>query len=183
MVVVADAGLGTHGLSRAVKGATAGLPHRHRQGPGSRLGAGLAGTADQRPGPPNRPPSTPRRRDLAPRLGTPGHEAASHKGMPGVGQIIRWSWRTLMRRPPCSSPRVPPVPPRASLYTHRQLAAMRDTVAATLGIRSGAAPRGGFRAVRPAGAGAGRRLGDARHGRDCPPHADGPSPGRRRGGH
>lgn len=139
VVVVADAGLGTRGLSRAVKGAT----------PDFLIGIDKALAA-------------------ASVLGWPGRRI-SVRELPAARRRIlgvETSLAALVRRgasasgePPSNAPGPDAAldtapcpdapaavlftsgstgPAKGVLYTHRQLAAMRDTVAATLGIRPGA---------------------------------------------
>jgi olefin beta-lactone synthetase len=141
VVVVADAGLGTRGLSRAVKGAT----------PDFLIGIDKALAA-------------------ASALGWPGRRISVRDLPPARRRLlgVETSLATLGRRgnstgaePPSNAP-VPDAAPAADapaavlftsgstgpakgvLYTHRQLAAMRDTLAATLGIRPGARLVAGF---------------------------------------
>lgn len=135
VVVVADAGLGTKGLSRAVKGAT----------PDLLIGIDKALAAASVLGWPGRRISV---RDLpAARRRMLGVEtslaalARSGAGR-GAGQLMG-----------SVDPDAPAAvlftsgstgPAKGVLYTHRQLAAMRDTVAETFGIRSGARLVAGF---------------------------------------
>jgi acyl-CoA synthetase (AMP-forming)/AMP-acid ligase II/pimeloyl-ACP methyl ester carboxylesterase len=141
VVVVADAGLGTRGLSRAVKGAT----------PDFLIGIDKALVA-------------------ASVLGWPGRRI-SVRELPAARRRllgVETSLATLARRgnsatdEPSSDAPDPEAAPgpdapaavlftsgstgpaKGVLYTHRQLAAMRDTVAATLGIRPGARLVAGF---------------------------------------
>ncbi|MFE4196711.1 alpha/beta fold hydrolase [Paenarthrobacter sp. NPDC056912] len=135
VVVVADAGLGTKGLSRAVKGATADFL----------IGIDKALMAASVFGWPGRRISV---RDLA----------AGRRRMLGV----ETSLTTLARRGAGSDsvrpmeavdPSAPAAvlftsgstgPAKGVLYTHRQLVGMRDTLAETFGIRSGARLVAGF---------------------------------------
>ncbi|QCB97230.1 alpha/beta fold hydrolase [Arthrobacter sp. PAMC25564] len=141
VVVVADAGLGTRGLSRAVKGAT----------PDFLIGIDKALAAASVLGWPGRRISV---RDLpAARRRLLGVETSlAALGRPGAGPGPE-----LPCRGPALAPEPAPEAPAAVLftsgstgpakgvlYTHRQLAAMRDTVAATLGIRPGARLVAGF---------------------------------------
>lgn len=140
VVVVADAGLGTRGLSRAVKGAT----------PDFLIGIDKALAAASVLGWPGRRISV---RDLPP----------ARRRLLGVETSLASLYRRgAGRSPEASQPPSPdglpdldaPAavlftsgstgPAKGVLYTHRQLAAMRDTVAATLGIRPGARLVAGF---------------------------------------
>ena len=139
VVVVADAGLGTRGLSRAVRGAT----------PDFLIGIDKALAAASLLGWPGRRISV---RDLP---------AARRRLLRVETSVAELARRGSVPRPVQPS-RVPAADPDAEapaavlftsgstgpakgvLYTHRQLAAMRDTVAATLGIRPGARLVAGF---------------------------------------
>ena len=136
VVVVADAGLGTRGLSRAVKGAT----------PDFLIGIDKALAA-------------------AAVLGWPGRRI-SVRDLPAARRrllAVETSLTALARRGELLAGTAPPLqapdpdapaavlftsgstgPAKGVLYTHRRLAAMRDTVAATLGIRPGARLVAGF---------------------------------------
>ncbi|WP_461173191.1 alpha/beta fold hydrolase [Arthrobacter sp. Z1-9] len=135
VVVVADAGLGTRGLSRAVKGAT----------PDFLIGIEKALAAAAVLGWPGRRISV---RDLP----------AARRRLLEVEASLDALSRSGARRspePPADSvdPDAPAAvlftsgstgPAKGVLYTHGRLAAMRDTVAATFGIRSGARLVAGF---------------------------------------
>lgn len=136
VVIVADAGLGARGLSRAVKGAT----------PDFLIGIDKALAA-------------------AAMLGWPGRRI-SVRDLPAARRrllAVETSLAFLAERgellagktplPEVPDPDAPAAvlftsgstgPAKGVLYTHRQLAAMRDTVAATLGIRPGARLVAGF---------------------------------------
>jgi acyl-CoA synthetase (AMP-forming)/AMP-acid ligase II/pimeloyl-ACP methyl ester carboxylesterase len=143
VVVVADAGLGTRGLSRAVKGAA----------PDFLIGIDKALAAASVLGWPGRRISV-RELPAARRrlLGVEASVATLTRGVDSVSEV-----------PPSNAPEAAPDaalgpdapaavlftsgstgPAKGVLYTHRQLVAMRDTVAATLGIRPGARLVAGF---------------------------------------
>jgi acyl-CoA synthetase (AMP-forming)/AMP-acid ligase II/pimeloyl-ACP methyl ester carboxylesterase len=129
VVVVADAGLGIRGLSRAVKGAT----------PDFLIGIERALAA-------------------AAVLGWPGRRISVRDVPPAPKRVlgVETSLAALARHGSGLSPEAPSPAPdpdadaavlftsgstgpaKGVLYTHRQLGAMRDTVAETFGIRSGA---------------------------------------------
>ena len=135
VVVVADAGLGTKGLSRAVKGAT----------PDFIIGIDKALAAASVFGWPGRRISV---QDLP----------AARRRLLGAETSLDALARSGAGRDPGHSPDMmePDAPAavlftsgstgpaKGVLYTHRQLAAMRDTVAATFGIRPGARLVAGF---------------------------------------
>ncbi|MCH6471871.1 alpha/beta fold hydrolase [Sinomonas terrae] len=135
VVVVADAGLGTKGLSRAVKGAT----------PDFLIGIDKALAAARVLGWPGRRISV---RDLPPAVGRALGVETSLAALARSGAELGTE---------CPMPNVDPSAPAAVLftsgstgpakgvlYTHLQLAAMRDTVAKTFGIFPGARLVAGF---------------------------------------
>lgn len=148
VVVVADAGLGTKGMSRAVKGATADFL----------IGIDKALAAASVLGWPGRRISvqdlpTARRRILG--VETSLHALAKSGAKSGArgrvahGRAARQQDTQLVTVDPDAPSAVlftsgSTGPAKGVLYTHRQLAAMRDTVAATFGIRSGARLVAGF---------------------------------------
>ncbi|MFC9770135.1 MULTISPECIES: alpha/beta fold hydrolase [unclassified Pseudarthrobacter] len=135
VVVVADAGLGTKGLSRAVKGAT----------PDFIIGIDKALAAAAALGWPGRRISVGtlpagRRRLLG------AETSLAELTRPGAG-------RATAQPADAAFPDAPAAvlftsgstgPAKGVLYTHRQLAAMRDTVASTFGIRAGSNLVAGF---------------------------------------
>jgi acyl-CoA synthetase (AMP-forming)/AMP-acid ligase II len=145
VVVVADAGLGTRGLSRAVKGAA----------PDFLIGIDRALAAASALGWPGRRisvhelPAALRRilgaeTSLSALAATGAGRSAGHGTRDDAGDD---------RPGPEHDPDAPAAvlftsgstgPAKGVLYTHRQLAAMRDTVAATFGIGSGARLVAGF---------------------------------------
>ncbi|WP_423181320.1 alpha/beta fold hydrolase [Arthrobacter sp. NyZ413] len=135
VVVVADAGLGTRGLSRAVKGAT----------PDFIIGIDKALAAASVLGWPGRRISV---RDLPParrralrvetslaalaRQGSGrGSETTTHVSDPALPAAVLFTSGSTG-------------PAKGVVYTHQQLSAMRDTVAETFGIRPGARLVAGF---------------------------------------
>ncbi len=135
VVVVADAGLGTRGLSRAVKGAT----------PDFLIGIDKALAAASVLGWPGRRISI---RDLPPirrRL------LAVETSLPALARRGKLLAKTVpLQAPDADAPAAvlftsgSTGPAKGVLYTHGRLAAMRDTVAGTLGIRPGARLVAGF---------------------------------------
>ncbi|WP_458779356.1 alpha/beta fold hydrolase [Arthrobacter sp. D3-16] len=135
VVVVADAGLGTKGLSRAVKGAT----------PDFLIGIDKALAAASVLGWPGRRISV---RELpAARRRVLGVEA-SLEALVRSGAAHTSEQLTESVDPDARAAVLftsgSTGPAKGVLYTHRQLAAMRDTVAATFGIRSDAGLVAGF---------------------------------------
>ena len=140
VVVVADAGLGTRGLSRAVKGATPDFLIGIDKALAAASVLGWPGRRISVRDLPGRPPPPPRRRNF-PRRPRPPRSRHSVRTPAGV--------RLLAPDGPDAPAAVlftsgSTGPAKGVLYTHRQLAAMRDTVAATLGIRPGARLVAGF---------------------------------------
>ncbi|MDQ0692213.1 alpha/beta fold hydrolase [Arthrobacter sp. W4I7] len=135
VVVVADAGLGTKGLSRAVKGAT----------PDFLLGIDKALAAASVLGWPGRRISVrdlpaSRRRMLGVETSLAALARAGAGGNPG--QLRESAYPEAPAAVLFTSGSTGPA--KGVLYTHRQLAAMRDTVAETFGIRPGARLVAGF---------------------------------------
>ena len=138
VVVVADAGLGTRGLSRAVKGATPDV----LIGIDKALAAARAlGWAARRISVHELPAGRRRllgvesslaalARTASERTGAAGSAATSQPGPDSPAAVLFTSGSTG--------------PAKGVLYTHRQLAAMRDTVAQTFGIRPGQRLVAGF---------------------------------------
>lgn len=141
VVVVADAGLGTKGLSRAVKGATPDV----LIGIDKALAAARAlGWAARRISVQDLPPG--RRRIL----GVETSLAALARAGSTTASAAASSAAAAASLPGPDSPAAvlftsgSTGPAKGVLYTHRQLAAMRDTVAATFGIRPGQRLVAGF---------------------------------------
>ncbi|UKA65267.1 alpha/beta fold hydrolase [Arthrobacter sp. FW306-05-C] len=138
VVVVADAGLGTRGLSRAVKGATPDV----LIGIDKALAAARAlGWAARRISVQELPAG--RRRLLGVETSLAALARAGSERAGAGGSVAR----------PLPAPDSPAAvlftsgstgPAKGVLYTHRQLAAMRDTVAQTFGIRPGQRLVAGF---------------------------------------
>ncbi|MCB5272554.1 Long-chain-fatty-acid--CoA ligase [Arthrobacter sp. SO5] len=139
VVVVADAGLGTRGLSRAVKGAT----------PDFLIGIDKALAAASVLGWPGR------------RISVQDLPAARRRLLAVETSLAALARRGQLRERTAAPPHAPHAPApdapaavlftsgstgpaKGVLYTHAQLAAMRDTLAATLGILPGARLVAGF---------------------------------------
>lgn len=135
VVVVADAGLGTKGLSRAVKGAT----------PDFLIGIDKALAAASVLGWPGRRISVrdlpaARRRLLRVETSLAAlARSGAGRGVAGLTEAVDPAAPAAVLFTSGSTG-----PAKGVLYTHRQLAAMRDTVAETFGIRSGARLVAGF---------------------------------------
>ncbi|MBT2568333.1 alpha/beta fold hydrolase [Arthrobacter sp. ISL-85] len=131
VVVVADAGLGTKGLSRAVKGATPDV----LIGIDKALAAARAlGWAARRISVKDLPAGPRRLLGVETSLAALAREGSAKNARSGA---------VPSRRPAPDSPAAvlftsgSTGPAKGVLYTHRQLAAMRDTVAGTFGIQPG----------------------------------------------
>ncbi|MDQ0849780.1 acyl-CoA synthetase (AMP-forming)/AMP-acid ligase II/pimeloyl-ACP methyl ester carboxylesterase [Arthrobacter sp. B3I9] len=140
VVVVADAGLGTRGLSRAVKGAT----------PDFLIGIDKALAAASVLGWPGRRISL---RDLPAARRRLFSVETSLAALARRGQLQAGPTQAAQDPDQDPDPDAPAAvlftsgstgPAKGVLYTHRQLSAMRDTVAETLGIRAGARLVAGF---------------------------------------
>ncbi|MFF2245821.1 alpha/beta fold hydrolase [Arthrobacter sp. NPDC058130] len=139
VVVVADAGLGTRGLSRAVKGAT---PDYLIGIDRALAAASVLGWSGRRISVRDLPAARRRLLGVETSLSALGRRGANlTPELPGRGPA------------PAPDPDADAAvlftsgstgPAKGVLYTHRQLAAMRDTVSATLGIRPGARLVAGF---------------------------------------
>ncbi len=135
VVVVADAGLGTRGLSRAVKGAT----------PDFLIGIDKALAAASVLGWPGRRISV---RDLPPVRRRLLAVETSVPALARRGNLLATT--APLQAPEADAPAAvlftsgSTGPAKGVLYTHRRLAAMRDAVAGTLGIRPGARLVAGF---------------------------------------
>ncbi|MDQ0756006.1 alpha/beta fold hydrolase [Arthrobacter sp. B3I4] len=145
VVVVADAGLGTRGLSRAVKGAT----------PDFLIGidkalaaAKVLGWAARRISVAELPAARRRVLGVETSLAALTRTGAARIGAAGAGSNDNSAEPRALPAP--DSPAAvlftsgSTGPAKGVLYTHRQLGAMRDTLAETLGIRPGARLVAGF---------------------------------------
>ncbi|GAC1370254.1 MAG: hypothetical protein NVSMB43_05490 [Pseudarthrobacter sp.] len=179
VVVVADAGLGIRGLSRAVKGATPDF----LIGIDKALAAAsvlLAWTADQHAGAARHPQPPPRRHNLSRRPCPPRQQ-------PQPGTAVERSGSGRGSRPGCTR--------SGALHLRFHRSCQRRALHAPavgcdagypgrdIGDPSGGSAGGGFRPVRAPGTGTRSGFGDPRHGRHRTPHLDCRRAGRRCRGH